>query len=180
MAVVFDGMAAEAETEIAGVASAAAERTDKEQFVENMLVEVFSSGAVNGGAATSGTIGGLAKGKHGTILFLAWRPKLYTIGRKNVRALAGLKVEGLTFLLDTEEARTVRAAVSSKRAGYCVLGGLDRTYCRGSFAPLWAVPLGLEGSRHRSRDRQAALSGGAGLEGPAPLQRERRYSNPRR
>src|SRR5882724_7661806 len=85
-----DGMAAEAETEIAAVASAAAERTDKEQFVENMLVEVSSSGAVNGGAATSGTIGRLAKGKHGTVLFLAWNPKLYTIGHKHVRTLAGL------------------------------------------------------------------------------------------
>ena len=42
-----DGIAAEAETEIAGVAVAAAERTDKEQFVENVLVEASSSGAVN-------------------------------------------------------------------------------------------------------------------------------------
>jgi len=42
-----DGMAAEAETKIAGVASAAAERTDKKQFVENVLVKASSSGAVN-------------------------------------------------------------------------------------------------------------------------------------
>jgi len=42
-----DGMAAEAETKITGVASAAAERTDKKQFVENVLVEASSSGAVN-------------------------------------------------------------------------------------------------------------------------------------
>jgi hypothetical protein len=40
-----DGMAAETETEIAAVASAAAERTDKEQFVENVLAE--ASSAVN-------------------------------------------------------------------------------------------------------------------------------------
>jgi hypothetical protein len=38
-------MAAETETEIAAVASAAAERTDKEQFVENVLAE--ASSAVN-------------------------------------------------------------------------------------------------------------------------------------
>jgi len=42
-----DGMAAEAETEMAGIASAAAERTDKKQFVENVLVEASSSGAVS-------------------------------------------------------------------------------------------------------------------------------------
>src|SRR3979490_409328 len=56
------GMAAETETEIAAVASAATERTDKEQFVENVLAEAFSSGAVNGGAATVETIGGLREG----------------------------------------------------------------------------------------------------------------------
>ncbi len=42
-----DGMAAEAETKITGVASAATIRTDKEQFVENLLLEASSSGAVN-------------------------------------------------------------------------------------------------------------------------------------
>ena len=78
-------MAAEAETEIAAVASAAAERSDKEQFVENVLAEAFSSGAVNGGAATVGTIGGLRKGKHGTVLFLAWSRELYTTEDRNVR-----------------------------------------------------------------------------------------------
>jgi hypothetical protein len=82
LAGLVDGMVAETETKITRVASAAAERTDKKQFVENVLVEVSSSGAVNGGAATSGTIGGLAKGKHGTVLFLAWSAKLYTIGHK--------------------------------------------------------------------------------------------------
>jgi len=80
-----DGMAAETETEIAAVASAAAERADKEQFVENVLAEAFSSGAVNRGAATVGTIGGLCEGKHGTVLFLAWSRRLYTTGNKNVR-----------------------------------------------------------------------------------------------
>ena len=80
-----DGMAAETETEIAAVASAATERTDKEQFVEEVLAEALSSGAVNGGAATAGTIGGLREGKHGTVLFLAWSGKLYTTGGSNVR-----------------------------------------------------------------------------------------------
>ncbi len=89
-----DGMAAEAETEIAGVASAAAIRTDKEQFVENVLAEASSSGAVNGGAATFGTIVGLAKGKHGTVLFLAWSPKLYFINRG--KALRGSGQAGAT------------------------------------------------------------------------------------
>jgi len=78
-------MAAETETEIAAVASAATERTDKEQFVEEVLAEALSSGAVNGGAATAGTIGGLREGKHGTVLFLAWSGKLYTTGGSNVR-----------------------------------------------------------------------------------------------
>jgi hypothetical protein len=40
-------MAAGTETEITGVAFAAAERTDKEQFVENMLAQASSFGAVN-------------------------------------------------------------------------------------------------------------------------------------
>ena len=84
-----DGIAAEAETEIAGVASAATIRTDKEQFVENLLLEASSSGAVNGGAAAFGTVGGHTKGKHGTVLFLAWNPKLYTTNRG--KALSGLR-----------------------------------------------------------------------------------------
>jgi hypothetical protein len=64
-------MAAGTETEIAGVAYAAAERTDKEQFVENVLAEAFSSGAMNRKAATFGTIRGLREGKHRTVLSLA-------------------------------------------------------------------------------------------------------------
>jgi len=47
MAGLVDVMAAETEAEIAGVAVAAAERTDKEQFVENVLAEASSSGAVS-------------------------------------------------------------------------------------------------------------------------------------
>jgi len=47
MAGLVDGIAAETEAEIAGVAIAAAERTDKEQFMENVLVEASSSGAVS-------------------------------------------------------------------------------------------------------------------------------------
>ena len=106
-----------------------------------------------------------------------------TSGGWQVSRFEGFKVGRLTlyqltFRRDTREARTVRAAVSSKREGHRVLGGLDRTYCRDSFPPLWAVPLGLEGSWNRSRDRQAAFSGGAGIERPAPLQRERLYFNP--
>ena len=86
MASPVDGMAAEAETEIAGVASAAAIRTDKEQFVEKVLAEASSSGAVNGGATAFGTSAGLRQGKHGTALFLAWSAKLYTInGGKALR-----------------------------------------------------------------------------------------------
>src|SRR5712664_4979336 len=100
-----------------------------------------------------------------------------TSGGWQVSRFEGFKVGRLTlyqltFLRDTREARTVGAAVSSKREGYCVLGRLDRTYRRDSFPLLWAVPLGLEGSRHRSRDRQTAFSGGAGLARSAPLQRE--------
>ena len=47
MAGLVDGIAAETETKITGVTSAAAERTDKKQVVENVLVEASSSGAVS-------------------------------------------------------------------------------------------------------------------------------------
>ena len=141
------------EPEIADVTILAAVWGYEKKVVQKELAQTSSSGPVNLRASAGGAIVRLHEGKHGTVLFLTWGRVLYTAGDKNVKGLAGwkvagLKVERLTFLLDTGKAGLpfhVRERVSCS--------GPDHTYRRDSFPLLGAAPLGLEGSWDRSRNR---------------------------
>ena len=81
----FDGRSRAAEAEKAGVATLAAIWGCEESVVQKELQQTFSSGPMNLGTSAVGAIVRLREGHHGTVLFLAWSPRLYTRGGdKNV------------------------------------------------------------------------------------------------
>jgi len=80
----FDGRSRAAEAEKAGVATLAAIGGYEENVVQKELPQTFSSGPINLRTSAVGAIVRLREGHHGTVLFLAWNPRLYTRGDKNV------------------------------------------------------------------------------------------------
>ena len=68
---------------MAEVAVLAAIRANEEKVAEEELPRTFLSGTGNCEATTFGAVSGPTKGKHGTVLFLAWN-KDYTPKRRNV------------------------------------------------------------------------------------------------
>jgi hypothetical protein len=74
----MDVRAPDPEPEIADVTVFAAIRRYEENVVQKELARTFSSGPMNLSASASGAIARLGKGKHGTVLFLAWSGAVYT------------------------------------------------------------------------------------------------------
>jgi len=81
----MDVRASVPEPEIADVTILAAVGSYEENVVEKKLAQTSSSGPINLWTSAAGAIVRLREGKHGTVLFLAWSPKLYPTRAKTVR-----------------------------------------------------------------------------------------------
>ena len=81
----FDGRSGATEAEEAGVAILAAIGGYQENVVQKELPQTFSSGPMNLRTSAVEAIVRLREGKHGTVLFLARSPKLYTRTAKGLR-----------------------------------------------------------------------------------------------